>query len=109
MFFRGIILEIHSRLCLLMCFVSGKIDKCDCVCIFKSKAFINPTGHSDGNSVVFSRRVAVLQCYSCFWQLRHLWSIQASRRQRHLFKGVPREWRGMYPAGGANTNCNSPF
>ena len=51
MFFRGIILEIHSRFCLLMCFVSGKIDKCDCVCIFKSKAFINPTGHSDGQSV----------------------------------------------------------
>lgn len=51
MFFRGIILEIHSRLCLLMCSVSGKIDKCDCVCIFKSKAFINPTSHSDGQSV----------------------------------------------------------
>ena len=66
MFFRGIILEIHSRFCLLMCFVSGKIDKCNCVCIFKSKAFINPTGHSDDNSVAFSRRVAALQLLQLF-------------------------------------------
>ena len=30
--------------------------------------------------------------------------IQASRRQRPLLKGVPREWRGMYTAGGASRN-----
>ena len=35
--------------------------------------------------------------------------LQASRRQRPLLKGVPRQWRGMYPAGGASTNTKSPF
>ena len=35
--------------------------------------------------------------------------IQASRRQRPLLKGVPREWRGMYTAGGAGTNEDSSY
>jgi len=35
--------------------------------------------------------------------------IQTSRRQRPLLKGVPRQWRGMYPAGGASINIKSPF
>ena len=35
--------------------------------------------------------------------------LQASRRQRPLLKGVPRQWRGMYPAGGASTNIKSPL
>ena len=35
--------------------------------------------------------------------------IQASRRQRPLLKGVPREWRGMYTAGGASRNVDSAY
>ena len=35
--------------------------------------------------------------------------IQASRRQRPLLKGVPRQWRGMYTAGGAGTNEDSAY
>ena len=35
--------------------------------------------------------------------------IQASRRQRPLLKGVPRQWRGMYTAGGASTNVDSAY
>ena len=35
--------------------------------------------------------------------------IQASRRQRPLLKGVPREWRGMYTAGGASTNVATAY
>ena len=35
--------------------------------------------------------------------------IQASWRQRPLLKGVPREWRGMYTAGGASTNVDSAY
>ena len=35
--------------------------------------------------------------------------IQASRRQRPLLKGVPRQWRGMYIAGGASTNVDSAY
>ena len=36
-------------------------------------------------------------------------TVQASRRQRPLSKGVPRQWRGMYNAGGASIYCKSPF
>ena len=36
-------------------------------------------------------------------------TVQASRRQRPLSKGVPRQWRGMYNAGGASINSKSPF
>ena len=36
-------------------------------------------------------------------------TVQASRRQRPLSKGVPREWRGMYNAGGASTYHKSPL
>ena len=35
--------------------------------------------------------------------------IQMARRQRPLLKGVPREWRGMYTAGGASTNVDSAY
>ena len=35
--------------------------------------------------------------------------IQMARRQRPLLKGVPREWRGMYTAGGAGTNVDSAY
>ena len=35
--------------------------------------------------------------------------IQAARRQRPLSKGVPRQWRGMYTAGGAGTNVDSAY
>ena len=35
--------------------------------------------------------------------------IQASRRQRPLLKGVPREWRGMYTAGGASRNISTAY
>ena len=36
-------------------------------------------------------------------------TVQASRRQRPLSKGVPRQWRGMYNAGGASTYHKSPI
>ncbi len=35
--------------------------------------------------------------------------IQAARRQRPLLKGVPRQWRGMYTAGGAGRNVDSAY
>ena len=35
--------------------------------------------------------------------------IQMARRQRPLLKGVPREWRGMYTAGGASTNIATAY
>ena len=35
--------------------------------------------------------------------------IQVARRQRPLLKGVPREWRGMYTAGGASTNVFTAY
>ena len=35
--------------------------------------------------------------------------IQMARRQRPLSKGVPREWRGMYTAGGASTNIVTAY
>jgi len=35
--------------------------------------------------------------------------MQAARRQRPLLKGVPRQWRGMYTAGGAGTNVDSAY
>ena len=35
--------------------------------------------------------------------------IQASRRQRPLLKGAPRQWRGMYTAGGASTNIATAY
>ncbi len=41
--------------------------------------------------------------------LRIQMTVQASRRQRPLSKGVPREWRGMYNAGGASIHCKGPF
>ena len=39
------------------------------------------------------------------------WTVwmQAARRQRPLLTGVPREWRGMYTAGGASTNEDSSY
>ena len=41
--------------------------------------------------------------------LRIQMTVQASRRQRPLSKGAPRQWRGMYNAGGASINGNSPI
>ena len=35
--------------------------------------------------------------------------MQAALRQRPLLKGVPREWRGMYPVGGASRNVDSAY
>ena len=35
--------------------------------------------------------------------------IQMARRQRPLLKGVPREWRGMYTAGGASRNIVTAY
>ena len=35
--------------------------------------------------------------------------ILAARRQRPLLKGVPRQWRGMYTAGGASRNVDSAY
>ena len=35
--------------------------------------------------------------------------IQLAGRQRPLLKGVPREWRGMYTAGGASTNIVTAY
>ena len=65
MFFRGIILEIHSRFCLLMCFVSGKIDKCDCVCVYsRVRRLLTQPVIRTGKVWPPYRRVAVLQCYS---------------------------------------------
>ena len=32
-----------------------------------------------------------------------------ARRQRPLLKGVPRQWRGMYTAGGAGRNVDSAY
>ena len=36
----------------------------------------------------------------CVW-------MQAARRQRPHLKGVPRQWRGMYTAGGASMSVDS--
>ena len=38
----------------------------------------------------------------CVW-------MQAARRQRPLLKGVPRQWRGMYTAGGASMSVDSAY
>ena len=35
--------------------------------------------------------------------------IQMARRQRPLLKGVPRQWRGMYTAGGASRNIATAY
>ena len=42
-------------------------------------------------------------CYGCC-----VW-MQAARRQRPLLKGVPRQWRGMYTAGGASMSVDSAY
>ena len=47
---------------------------------------------------------AALHATVDFWRRQQQWCLQASRRQRPFFKGVPLKWRGMYPAGRANTN-----
>ena len=46
---------------------------------------------------------ASVSCYGCC-----VW-MQAARRQRPLLKGVPRQWRGMYTAGGASRNVDSAY
>ena len=46
---------------------------------------------------------ASVSCYGCC-----VW-MQAARRQRPLLIGVPREWRGMYTAGGASRNEDSAY
>ena len=35
--------------------------------------------------------------------------MQVARQQRPLLKGVPRQWRGMYTAGGASTNVDTAY
>jgi len=46
---------------------------------------------------------ASVACYGC-----SVW-MKAARRQRPLSKGMPREWRGMYTAGGAGRNVDSAY